>query len=408
MQATSSGSVFQRAVIISALGYFVDIYDLVLFSIVRVNSLKSLGLSESAILEQGVVIIDMQMLGMLLGGILWGVLGDKKGRLSVLFGSILLYSLANIANAFVTSVEMYKWLRFAAGVGLAGELGAAITLVSEVLPKEKRGYGTSLVAGVGVSGAIAAAIVAQVLSWQAAYIVGGVLGLGLLVLRYNMLDSEMFHKAKVPGVMRGNFLWLFTSWSRFKRYAACILIGMPTWYIIGILVTLSPEIAKALGVAEPVSGGTAILFAYLGLVFGDFGSGLLSQWFRSRKKIVLGCVLALCVITGVYLNAYNVSATMIYTILFVMGLAAGYWAIFVQIGAEQFGTNMRATVATTVPNFVRGALVLLNAGFKFLIPSFGILAAAGMIGAAAMGCALFALLGLRETFDDDLDFLELP
>lgn len=398
--------VLNRTVVISALGYFVDIYDLVLFSIVRVPSLKALGMSGDELLQKGVFLLNTQMIGMLLGGILWGILGDKKGRVSVLFGSIFMYSAANLANAFVTSFEAYVVLRFIAGIGLAGELGAAITLVSEVLPKHIRGYGTAIVAGIGVSGAVVGGWIAEALSWQTAYLVGGLLGLLLLFMRMKTFDSSIYERAKSSTVARGSIKMLFSSKARFKKYLCCILIGLPTWYIIGILVTFSPEFAQALGVTEEVSAGRAIMYAYTGLVFGDFASGYVSQVLRSRKKVVALFVGATVVFAALYLLTPNPSASFLYTIIFLTGFSSGYWAIFVQIAAEQFGTNLRATVTTTVPNFARGSVVLLTYSLQHLRQEHGLVNAGLIVGAAACALALSSLLGLNETFGADLDYVE--
>lgn len=395
------------AVIVSALGYFVDIYDLVLFSIVRKPSLESLGLSGSDLLNEGVFLINMQMLGMLLGGILWGIWGDKKGRLSVLFGSILLYSLANVANAFVPNVTVYGILRFIAGIGLAGELGAAVTLVSESLPKEHRGYATAMIASIGVSGAIFAGTVANALNWQAAYIIGGLLGLALLILRVKTFESPMFESlASQDQHERGNFFMLFNNPSRFRRYLASTLVGLPTWFIIGILVTFAPEITKELGATEPVSAANGIMWAYAGLVVGDLASGILSQWLKSRRLVLFGFISALAVMIYIYLSTLNASAITYYWLCFGLGSAAGYWAVFVTVAAEQFGTNLRATVATTVPNFARGLLVPMTLIFQSLQPHFGLRDAGLYVGAATITIALLATYFLEETFGNDLNFLE--
>lgn len=400
-------SIFTTTVMVAALGYFVDIYDLVLFSIVRVASLRDLGVPEEQLLPQGVFLINMQMFGMLLGGIFWGVLGDKRGRLSVLFGSIVMYSLANIANAFVTSVEQYAALRLIAGIGLAGELGAAVTLVSETMPKEIRGYGTSVVAGIGVAGAILAALVARYFDWKTAYIVGGAMGLLLLALRASMLESGMFDSLKQQSqIARGNFLSLFTDRARFKKYLCCILIGMPTWYVVGILITFSPELCKAMGATGPVSAGTGILWCYGGLIVGDFGSGIASQLLKSRKKVVflfVSIAAALCV---AFLQIHGMTPEFYYGMAFVIGIFVGYWAIFVQIAAEQFGTNLRATVATTAPNFVRGSVVVVTTLFQAMKGSLGLVNSAMVAGVICFGLVYLALRPLQESFGRDLDFVE--
>ena len=393
-------------VIVAALGYFVDIYDLLLFSIVRVQSLKSLGVPEADLLKDGVYLINMQMGGLLLGGILWGVLGDKKGRITVLFGSILIYSLANIANGFVTSVDQYAVMRFIAGIGLAGELGVGITLVAEVLPKEIRGYGTSLVAGVGMLGAVLAYFVADNFDWRIAYFIGGGLGLLLLFTRIKVFESGIFTKVKEKAVSRGNFFQLFLSSKQFFKYLRCILIGIPVWFVAGILMTFSPEFGKALNLDTPIVAGKAVMWEYIGLVIGDISSGVLSQYFRSRKKVVLLYILLAAVLIAIYLFVPLRTDAMFYAICVGLGIAAGYWALFVTIAAEQFGTNLRATVATTVPNFVRGSMIIMTPLFLFFREQFGILLGAGIVGLLAIGTALLGLWKMEETFGKDLNFLE--
>lgn len=395
------------AIVVAALGYFVDIYDLVLFSIVRVKSLQGIGITEpNALLEQGVLLINMQMGGMLIGGIFWGVIGDKRGRLSVLFGSILLYSLANIINGFVTSIEAYAALRFIAGVGLAGELGAGITLVSEIMHRQSRGYGTTIVASIGICGAVVAALVGDMFSWRTAYFVGGGLGVGLLVLRIGVYESGMFEAVKKTAVQRGNFFKLFSTAERAKRYVGIVLIGVPIWYVVGILVTFSPEIGKAMGMATPPNAGRAILFTYAGLAFGDLSSGALSQIIKSRKRAVTGFLSLTTVAIGLYFLIGGRSLNVFYGVCVVMGFGAGYWAVFVTVASEQFGTNMRATATTSAPNLVRGAVVLLTLGFNALKGRVGVVESAMVVGAITIVAAFVALRAMNETYGKDLDYLE--
>lgn len=350
--------ILNAAVIVAALGYFVDIYDLLLFSIVRVPSLQALGYSGEQLTNHGIFLLNIQMVGMLVGGIFWGILGDKKGRLSVLFGSICLYSIANIANGFVTTIEGYSLWRLVAGIGLAGELGAGITLVTEIMPKEKRGLATTIVASVGVSGAVAAYFVAQFFSWEVCYFIGGGLGLSLLALRIGVRESAMFAKTlHQKHASRGDFLSLFKDAGRFLKYLKCIIIGVPLWFVVGILITLSPEFGKVLGVQGEVSAGAAVACCYGGLVVGDILSGFLSQILKSRKKVVYVFLTLAVISVSAYFSLTGLSVTAFYFICFFLGLSVGYWVIFMTIAAEQFGTNIRATVTTTVPNFVRGAVV---------------------------------------------------
>ncbi len=400
-------AILSLPVIVAALGYFVDIYDLVLFSIVRVPSLQSLGLSGQELIDNGVYLLNMQMAGMLLGGIIWGVLGDRKGRLKIMFGSIFLYSAANIANGMASSLPAYATLRFIAGIGLAGELGAGITLVSEVLHTSIRGYGTMLVASVGVSGAILANIIANAYDWRNAFFIGGALGLLLLITRISVAESGMFRAMEEKaGMSRGNILALFTDRERFLRYLNSILIGVPIWFVVGILITFSPEFAKALGTTGPVSAGNAVMFCYLGLVFGDLTSGLLSQFLKSRKKVIL--IFMLLTITGiaVYFLQGSRSPAFFYGICLALGFAVGYWAIFVTVAAEQFGTNLRATVATTVPNFVRGMVVPITLLFQLFRKFFGLEGGALAVGAICLVAGFLALASLEETFHKDLDYFE--
>jgi putative MFS transporter len=399
-------SVFTLPVLVAALGYFVDIYDLILFSIVRVPSLKSMGLQGPDLVDQGVFLLNMQMTGMLLGGILWGILGDKKGRMKILFGSIFLYSVANIANGMVTTVEWYAAARFIAGVGLAGELGAGVTLVSEMLHQKVRGYGTTIIATVGVMGAVAANLVAGFFSWQNAFYIGGVLGFLLLALRICVHESGMFREMKTAEVSRGNFFSLFTDRRRFAKYLDSILIGIPIWFVVGILITFSPEFGKALGIRGGVSAGNAVMFCYIGLIFGGLGSGLLSQFLKSRKKAVLSFIALTVVGIMAYFCLAGASAAAFYAVCAFLGLGSGYWAVFVTIAAEQFGTNLRATVATTVPNFVRGMVVPITLLFQLARQQFTIETSAIMVGCACVCVSLLALWRLEETFHKELDYYE--
>ncbi|HSM93929.1 MAG TPA: MFS transporter [Anaeromyxobacteraceae bacterium] len=405
--ARGTGSVLSAAVIVAALGYFVDIYDLILVSIVRKPSLTALGVPAERLLDEGFSILNWQMGGMLAGGIVFGILGDKKGRLQILFGSITLYSLATLANGFVQDLALYKLLRVVAGFGLAGELGAGITLVSELLPARLRGYGTMIVASVGVSGAVVGNLVAKWLDWRWAFWVGGTLGLLLLILRIRVHESGMFAHAKAAGVARGDFFSLFRRWERFTRFLASIVIAVPIWVANAILVLGSPEFAQLLGVTGPVSAGDAVALFYGGLVFGDVSSGVLSQLIGSRKKVVLGYLTLLVAAYGLYfLLGRGASPARFLALIGLLGVTSGYWAIFATVAAEQFGTNIRATVATTVPNFVRGLVVAVTLSFAWLRPQVGLARAALAVGAFWFVLAFWGALRLRETFGVDLDYVE--
>ena len=411
MTDTASNKLTRNAiflVLVASLGYFVDIYDLLVFSIVRKSSLLDIGVKAADVLPKGVFIINVQMFGLLLGGILWGIIGDKLGRIKVLFGSILLYSIANFANAYVHDVNMYALIRFIAGVGLAGELGAGITLVTETLSKDKRGYGTTIVAVIGLFGAALAVMVAKY-GWQNAYKVGGCLGILLLLLRLGTFESGMFKNIEQSNVSKGNMLMLFNNWGRFKKYLYCILIGAPLWYVVGVLVTLSPEFGKALGNAEPkgLNAGDGILYTYIGISVGGVFAGILSQITKSRKLTMMIFLLLSVVSVVLYLSAKGITSHQFVWLCFFMGCCVGYWATFVTIAAEQFGTNIRSTVATTVPNFVRGSLIPINLGFTALAAHFGMITSGYIMMGILTVVALFSLSQLKETFHKDLDYVEV-
>lgn len=393
-------------IMVAALGYFVDIYDLIVFNVVKNDSLMALGFTGEALKTNEIYLFNIQMTGMLLGGLLWGILGDKKGRVSVLFGSIFMYSAANIANAFVTSIDQYAFWRFVAGLGLAGELGAGITLVSESMHREKRGYGTMIIVTFGALGAVVASLVGKSFGWQTTYIVGGCMGLLLLLLRAGAFESGLYENAKKQlNVKKGSLLTLLSTKHNVLKYLACIVIGLPIWFVIGVLINLSNRFGLANGVTIDVAD--SVMYAYLGLSIGDLLSGILSQWLRSRKKVVMGYLAVCFVLVTTYLLNTQTSPLYYKWMCFLLGASTGYWALFVTIASEQFGTNIRSTVTNTVPNFVRGAVVPITLGFKSLIPSLGLFNAAFVVG---MICILFAVVGtwfVAESFSKDLDYYEL-
>lgn len=404
MSKTSSNP-FNIVVIVAALGYFVDIYDLTLFGIVRVPSLKAIGIPDEQIKDAGVYLLNFQMVGMLLGGIVWGVLGDKKGRLSTLFLTILLYSLANIANGFVQTLDQYAILRLIAGFGLAGELGIGITLVSEIMTKESRAWGTSIVSAIGIAGAVLAFFIAE-WGWKQAYWAGGVLGLALLGLRVYVHESGMFDKIKETAAKRGNFISLFTNGKRFLKYLSCILVGVPVWFVVGILIFFSTEFAQALHVGGPINSGKCIMFHYSGAAIGSIITGFISQRLGSRKKALIIALVALGSFCAWYFMAEGVSTDVFYFITFALGVAMGYWAIFITVASEQFGTNIRSTVTTTVPNFVRGATALMTMWWKGMSPAMGILEAAILIAVIVIPLGIGSTFFLEESHGKNLDYIE--
>ncbi|WP_439697585.1 MFS transporter [Mucilaginibacter sp. AW1-7] len=393
-------------VLVASLGYFVDIYDLLVFSIVRISSLKDLGLNEQQITDKGQFIISVQMFGLLLGGIMWGIIGDKLGRIKVLFGSILLYSIANFANGLVHDVNTYAIVRFIAGIGLAGELGAGITLVSETLSKENRGYGTMMVAVIGLFGATAAYAVAK-FGWRNAYFVGGGLGILLLLLRIGTFESGMFKNEKNSGASKGNILILLTNWTRFKKYLFCILIGAPLWYVVGVLISFSDKFGIALGAKTLIKPGDGIFYSYIGIAVGDVVAGLLAQFTKSRKLTMATFLLLSLVSVHFYLSSKGITPEKFAVLSFFMGCTVGYWATFVTIASEQFGTNIRSTVTTTVPNFVRGLLIPIIMVFNLFKVHYGDITAGYIMMGLLTIISLLSLSQLKETFGKDLDYVEI-
>lgn len=396
------------AVLVAALGYFVDIYDLILFNVIKEASLIGIGVPTEKLQEVGISLYNWQMYGMLLGGILWGVLGDKRGRLSVLFGSIIIYSIANIVNGFVTDVNTYAAVRFIAGVGLAGELGAGITLVSESMSKEQRGYGTMLIVAVGALGAVFAAQIGKNFHWSTAYFVGGGLGLVLLALRISVFESGMYKNIEKSGAKKGAFIQLFTDRKRFFKYLNCILIGLPIWFTIAVLINNSNKFGELLGVQGKVVIGDAVMYLYIGLSVGGIFVGLLSQLLKSRKKVVLICLALLYILIVLFLFLTGLTLFEFYTLCFLIGFATGFWALFVTIASEQFGTNIRSTVTTTVPNFVRGSVPLITGSYLFFIKNHitGNVYSAFIVGSVCTLLSFIAVLNVKETFGKDLDYIE--
>ena len=402
----SSRRALVATVLVAALGYFVDVYDLQLFSIVRVASLRALGVPESRLLADGILLINLQMAGMLLGGFGWGALGDRRGRVSVLFGSITVYTIANLANACVHSIAAYGAWRFVAGLGLAGELGAGVTLVAEILPPETRTWGTTAVAVVGLLGAVAAAVVGELLPWNHAYLLGGVLGVALLAARLRLFESGMYQGARASEVRRGDLGLLFGSPARLARYLRCVALGVPIWFVLGVLVTFAPEVGRALGVTAAVLAPRAVLATYVGIVAGNLASGALGQRLRSRRRVLAVFLAATALAIALVPAVRGTTPGVIYLCLAVQGVAIGYWGVFVTVASEQFGTNLRATVTTSAANVVRGCVVPLTLSFQALRSPLGIVHGAMLVGAGTVALAFAGLWGLPESYGRPLDYLE--
>lgn len=403
---TEQHRILSAALVVAALGYFVDVYDLILFLVVKNPSLAAIGVDKDSFIEVGHYLLNWQMAGMLLGGIVWGVLGDRIGRTKVLFGSIIIYSLANIANAFVQGLPSYAALRFVAGFGLAGELGAGITLVAELLPKHLRGYGTTIIASVGVLGAVLAGVTGEILDWRTSYILGGVLGLLLLTVRISVKDSALFKTTRETHTECGSVLLILRSPRRLGRFLIYIVLGLPTWYAIGILLSNATDIAAAIGVSGTPKQGWCIAFCYTGLFLGDMCAGLCSQFLKSRKRPLALFLLMSLIAPLLLLSSKNISITALYSFYVFLGFAAGYWILLLTSATERFGTNIRATATTSIPNFIRAAIIPISWVFLGLKGEYGTIQAAILTGIGTSVLATISLFLIKESFHDDLDFTE--
>lgn len=403
--SSPSNRVVWITVIIAALGYFVDIYDLLLFSIVRVKSLRDIGIPEDQLLDSGIYLLNMQNLGLFTGGVLWGIWGDKRGRLSVLLGSILLYSVANLVNGFVQDLHTYAALRFFAGLGLAGELGAGVTLACELLPQRYRSYGATLIGMLGLLGAVASALIGQSIDWRHAYILGGVMGLVLLLLRFSLTESTLFRDLE-SHIPKGAFFRILKTWSVLKRWLIVLGIALPIWFFVGLPVTFAPEFGAALGLTPTPTAANAVLFAYIGFSLGAAALGLYAQLAQSRLKALWAALIMFCAAMGLFYQFGGHSIEAYYAACLFWGFAGGYWILFVQVAAEQFGTNIRATIATSSPNIIRASIIPITMMFQYLKPDYGVLGGSAMIAGATLIVAFWCLLRQQETFHRDLNYIE--
>jgi MFS family permease len=389
---------------IAGLGFMVDVYDVIIFAVVRISSLQSLGVPKEQLLSTGVFLLNMQLTGMVIGGVIWGVLGDKKGRRAALFGSIILYSIANLFNAGVQHVEVYAFLRFLAGIGLAGEIGAAMTIAAEVTPAKYRAYGTAVVAGMGVFGSIIASAVGDLMPWRVAFLTCGLIGTVLLFVRLHMKETAHFDKIKnEKNVQRGSLRLLFSSRDRVLRATRCVLAAVPIWFVFGVLVSFAPEVDGSHGATGTISIAQVALSYSFGETTGEVCSGIVSQLLKSRRKAMLLFVSGSTLCTIILFAA---PASLYAWICFPLGIFVGVWSVVVTSAAEQFGTNLRSTATTLIPNMVRASVIPITTAFSYLSPYIGASKAACLIGMLCYALAFLSISQMKETFGQDLDFLE--
>ncbi|MGE3771013.1 MAG: MFS transporter [Bdellovibrionales bacterium] len=399
-----TNKVLNATVIVTALGYFIDLFDYYIFLITRITVLKDFGLDGAALTDTGLYLVNLQFGGLLVGGLIFGVLGDKIGRKQSLLGSILLYSLATLASGLTHDLDTFAVLRFIAGVGIAGEVGVGVTMVAETMDKNRRGLGVTVFIGVGLLGVVAAALASEVLHWRTCYIVGGLAGLALLVTRIWVMEAQMFTKLD-KGVVRGSFRLLFSSRENIRRYVLCIIMAIPVFFGVSIIATLSPELSTALGANPPASVSTTMVIAYTMMVLGEIVIGLLSQYLQSRRKVIAVFLALMLLALAIGFNSGSLTATGYYVLAAIVGFFMGYWVNFIALSAEQFGTNIRSLAANTIPNFARGSVILINTAFLALKDD-GVVYAAGVVGFICILSALFAVWKVPETFGKDLDYVD--
>ncbi len=395
------------AIVASSMGFFVDLYDIIIVSVLRRSSLLDLGIAEADLQAKGVLLLNTQMAGMLLGGFLWGMLGDKKGRLSVLFGSIALYSITTFLHAYAPNYEVYLLLRFLAGIGLAGELGAAVTLVSEQMPPKWRGMGPAIIGSFGMLGAVAGAYIGGHYSWQFTYQLGGGMGLVLLLLRLGVMESGLYRNLQGAQVRQGDLWLVLRDRKQLLKYCAIILMGFPGWFVNGVVMTFTPEIAAGMGMQEIPSVSMVFTVFFLGFTFGDFSCGLVSQWLQSRKKAIFRYLSAFTLLMITYFAIGYRSVQIYYTLFFLMGISVGYTIVLITNGAEMFGTNIRSLVTTSSLNLLRASVIPQATLFNLLTHSMGAAKAAALVGILSVAIAFWAYTQLEETFHKDLNYVDV-
>ncbi len=404
---TISHKAITLGIIVSALGFFVDLYDIMALAAIGETSLKAIGVAAENIKNDINYLQSMQMLGMLIGGFLWGIIGDKYGRLKVLFGSIILYSFFTFLNAFVTGTGQYAACRFLAGLGLAGELGAGITLVSEQMKKEKRGLGPAIIAGFGVLGAIVAVFIGKYADWRTVYITGGVLGFLLLILRIGVVESGLFTIAKTSKISKGNFLIILRNWNYLKKFLCILLVGIPGWFVNGVMMQFSNYISSSMGMNPLPDKGKVIIYFFIALSLGDVLGGLVSQWLKSRKKSMY-IFLSLHLLMLILFFTIGKNSAQLYYIIFAgLGLSVGFVIQLFTLAAEQFGTNIRTLVTSSGLNLVRGWVIPLGALFAWMNDSLHIIEwkVAAIIAFSVAAVSFWALSQLDETFNNELEFV---
>jgi MFS family permease len=391
---------------VAALGYFVDLYDMLIFSSERVEALGSIGVAKQKMGEVGLMLQNYQMLGLVIGGFLFGILADKFGRLRVLFASILLYSVANIGNAFVTNVPAFAVARLIAGIGLAGELGVALSWISESLKPQQRTIATTIVSAFGLLGGVVAAIMATHFHWQTSYMIGGIMGLVLLAFRVSLNESKLFEQTRQSSAKKGNLFQLLSNKKQLKKFVLCVLSGAPAFVLLSIYVTLAPEFGAAFGITEQISVAHGIMVFLIVFAMSDVACGLLSKIMRKRKTplLIFACLQILSI--GYYLLVPPQTVEAFYFRCMLLGFSAGYWGILITNSLEQFGTNIRATVATSTPSLIRGMTIPASIFFTVVSKQTSLVTAGAIVGFSLVAISIVSILLLDDKFENDLNFME--
>lgn len=402
-------------ILVASLGYFVDAYDLIIASVVRSSAIVELGLAQVGTPEHtkyAQLFEYVQSAGILLGGIIFGVYSDKKGRKKALYYSIAIYSIANILNGLLSASvpfvgTVYCILRFICGFALAAELSIGIVMISETMKAKHRGYGTMIVVSFGILGAVLAAVLFEFIGihWQTLYLIGGIAGVLLLIFRFSVKETNPFLDLENQESERGSWVMIFKNRRLLKILFNAILLGFPIYFFISIPIKFATDYGKELGLT--IKGTIPIIVFYIAMSVSDIIANYLCQLFENRKK-VLYFYLGLCTISVFLLHFYPPTTPEQYFYLFspLMGFASGYWALLITFTNEQIGTNIRSTYTTAVPNVVRSLFIPIQLLLTVLQPTFGTSTSVFYIGVLAVILALLGLYSLKETWGKNLKFID--
>jgi MFS transporter, putative metabolite:H+ symporter len=381
-------------------GYFIDIFDLVLFSTLRISSFEELKITDPTYWT--VVFFNLQMTGILVGGIFWGKMADIKGRSWSFMGTILVFSIANIINGLTSSLTVYGICRFIAGFGLAGEMGSGIALICEKVPDEKRSLYLGFVSSLGCIGAVLSGWLGDIVYWRYLFIGSGFAGILLTLLRKNLLEPDLFRKTATLNIPRGQWKTLFQSPPDLIRFILLIFLGIPMWYIIGILWSFSTEMTSTIGL-NIFTSGQAILWGYVGVWMGDMLMPFVSQFLKSRIFTIQICLIMM-LLGVIYLFQFQPHSLLSFQLTHIfLGFTIGYWAVYATLCGESFGTNIRALTSTSLPSLIRFSSIPMMIIYQYGRDENELNIALGM-GLTVLCISMITTYFIKDTFQKDIDF----